>query len=254
MTVATEQTAPRGRSPLPALTAYALRTCLPPKRRVAMLVPCVAAVVFGLLVRTADGVPVEDFARVASLALFGLVLPVTTLIVGDAVLGAEIRRGSFTFTWMTPVPSWQIVIARWVAGTAVAGLGLAVSFALAAVAAGASRTAGPAALAAVFGAAAYIAIFMAIGSIAQRAAVWSLAYVFLVERLLGAALSGIAQLSPTWEARGAFVGLADVQESLHRAGIPHGVSALVRLTLITAVALAITIRRLPRLKMAGSSD
>lgn len=247
-------TRPGGGSPFPALVGYALRTCLPPKRRIAMLVPCVAAVVFGLLVRVADGTPTEDFARVASLALFGLVLPVTTLIVGDAVLGAEVRRGSFTFTWMSPVPGWQIVVARWLAGTAIAGIGLAVSFALSAEAAGAGRSAGPVAVAALFGAAAYIAIFMAIGVIAQRAAVWSLAFVFLVERLLGAALSGIAQLSPTWEARAAFVGLADVQASLHRDGIPHGNAALVRLTLITAVAMAVTVRRITRLKMAGSSD
>ena len=43
----------------------------------------------------------------------------------------------------------------------------------------------------------------------ERTAVWSLAFVFLVERLLGAALTGIAQLSPTWESRAIFVGLLD---------------------------------------------
>jgi hypothetical protein len=109
-------------------------------------------------------------------------------------------------------------------------------------------------IAAVFGAFAYIAVFMAIGCIAQRAAVWSLAFVFLVERLLGSALSGIAQLSPSWEARAAFVELADAQRILYREGIPHGSAALVRLVLITLVALAVAVRRLPRLRMAGSSD
>ena len=44
-------------------------------------------------------------------------------------------------------------------------------------------------------------VFIAIGCITRRTAVWSLAFVFLVERLLGAALTGIAQLSPTWESR-----------------------------------------------------
>ena len=241
-------------SALPALIAYAVRTCLPPRRRIGMLIPCVAAVVFGLLVRGVDSGESHDFGRVAALALFGLVLPVTTLIVGDAVLGAEIRRGSFTFTWMTPVPTWQIVAARWIAGTAIAGLGLAVSFALSAVAAGVPSSAGPAAVAAFFGAAAYVAVFMAIGSIAKRAAVWSLAFVFLVERLLGAALSGIAQLSPSWEARGAYVGLAHAPQMLHRVGIPHGGSALVRLLMITLVGLVVTVYRLPRLQMASSTD
>jgi ABC-2 type transport system permease protein len=220
----------------------------------ALLLPCAAAVLFGLLARGLEGDPTRDFARVAALALFGLVLPVTSLVVGDAVLGAEVRRGSFTFTWMSPVPAWQIVVARWAGGTLVAGGSLALSFAVAALVAGAPDAAGPAALAAAVGAAAYVALFLAIGCVAQRAAVWSLAFVFLVERLLGAALSGIAQLSPSWEARAAFVGLADVQPSLERGGIPHGTGALVRLALIAAVMLVVATRRLPHLKMAGASD
>ena len=64
-----------------------------------------------------------------------------------------------------------------------------------AVVAGVPGAAVPAGIGAAAGAGAYIAIFIAIGCIARRAAVWSLAFVFLVERLLGAALNGIAQLS-----------------------------------------------------------
>ena len=56
---------------------------------------------------------------------------------------------------------------------------------------------------------AYVAVFIAIGCLTRRTAVWSLAFVFLVERLLGAALTGIAQLSPTWESRAIFVGFLD---------------------------------------------
>ena len=245
---------PAGLAAMCALFLYSLRTSLPPKRRVALLLPCLAAVLFGLIARGLDGEAARDFASVAALALFGLVLPVTTLVVGDAVLGAEVRRGAFTFTWMSPVPTWQIVVARWAAGTVVAGGCLALSFAIAALIAGTPDSAGPAALAVAFGAAAYVALFMAIGCIAQRAAVWSLAFVFLVERLLGSALSGIAQLSPTWEARAAFVGMADVQRSLERSGIPHGTGALIRLAMLTVLALAIAIHRLPRLRMAGSTD
>lgn len=239
--------------PLIALTTYTLRTSLPGKRRLGLLLPLVAAVLFGLIVRGLDGDPVEEFSYVASLALFGLILPVTTLVVGDAVLGAEIRRGSFTFTWMSPVPTWQIVLARWVAGTVVAAGCASVAFALAAVVAGASSSAGAIALSTAFGAAAYVAVFMAIGCIAQRAAVWSLAFVFLVERLLGAALSGIAQLSPSWEARAAFIDFTDGPAELVREGIPHGSGALVRLVLVTVVALVVASLRLPRLKGGGGS-
>jgi hypothetical protein len=237
-----------------ALVGYSLVACLPPRRRVALLVPCAGAILFGVIARGFAGEASHDFGRVAALGLFGLVLPVTTLVVGDAVLGAEVRRGSFTFTWMSPVPAWQIVVARWAGATAVAAGALALSFSIAALVAGTPDSVGPVALAAAFGSAAYVAVFMAIGAIAQRAAVWSLAFVFLVERLLGSALAGIAQLSPAWEARGAFVGLADVSDVLHRGGMPEGVSALVRLVLITLVGLAVASARLPRLRMAGSTD
>ncbi len=250
----TPVTAARVRPPIVAIIDYTLRTCFNGKRWIGVLLPCAAAVLFGLLVRALDGTPAHEFAQVASTALFALVLPVTCLVVGDAVLGAEIRTGSFAFTWLSPVSTWQIAVGRWFGGTIVAASCLGASFALAAVVAGAAGSAGGAAVAAAFGAMAYVAVFIAIGCIARRAAVWSLAFVFLVERLLGAALSGIAQLSPSWEARAAFVDLVSGPSDLVRAGIPQGPAALVRLVLITTVALALASIRLKHLKLSGSTD
>jgi ABC-type transport system involved in multi-copper enzyme maturation permease subunit len=174
--------------------------------------------------------------------------------VGDAVLGSEVRSGSFTFTWMSPVPTWQIVLGRWTGGTIVAAGALGIAFAAAAVVAGVAESAVPVAIGAAFGAGAYVAVFLAIGCIARRAAVWSLAFVFLVERLLGAALAGVAQLSPSWEARAAFTGLADGPSSLVREGIPDGWAAVVRLVLIAIVALVLASIRLRSIRLSGSSD
>ena len=85
-----------------------------------------------------------------------------------------------------------------------------------------------------------MAVFIAIGCLTRRTAVWSLAFVFLVERLLGAALTGIAQLSPTWESRAIFVGLLDdPPRRLVREGIPAGSAAVFRLLLVSLVALGI---------------
>jgi hypothetical protein len=86
--------------------------------------------------------------------------------------------------------------------------------------------------------------------------VWSLAFVFLVERLLGTALTGIAQLSPTWEGRAVFVGLVDfdVPNRLIREGIPQGAGAIVRLAIVAAVALAIATWRMRHLRLAGATD
>jgi hypothetical protein len=209
----------------------------------------------GLLALTIDEPSGEAFARVAADGIFALVVPIAALVIGDAVLGAEVRSGVFHFTWLTPVPLWQIVLGRWIAGCVVALVTIVPACALAAVLANDPDSAGAAAIAAFMGAVAYIAIFVAIGCIARRAAVWSLAFVFLVERLLGAALTGIAQWSPTWESRAVFLAFADdVPSNLVRHGIPTGGGAIVRLTVIAAIGLGIAWWRLAHIRLAGASD
>ncbi|HEY7627398.1 MAG TPA: hypothetical protein VH761_10035, partial [Ilumatobacteraceae bacterium] len=85
--------------------------------------------------------------------------------------------------------------------------------------------------------------------------VWSLAIVFLIERLLGAALTGIAQISPTWESRAVFVGLIDdPPRRLVRSGIPEGGAAIVRLAIIAVVALAVANWRMRRMRLSGAAD
>lgn len=250
-------TAPTVGRPRPALVAivgYTLRSCLPRRRWIGALVPALTSLLFGLISGSLDEPATIAFAAVASTALFGLVMPVTCLVIGDAVLGAEVRSGSFAFTWMSPVPVWKIAVGRWLGGTIAAGTSLGIAFAVAATVAGAGESAGAVAIAAVFGAQAYVAVFIAIGCVTQRAAVWSLAFVFLVERLLGEALAGIAQLSPSWEARAAFLGLSNAREDYIREGIPHGSGALVRLAVISAVALTVATTRIRHLRMTGSAD
>jgi ABC-type transport system involved in multi-copper enzyme maturation permease subunit len=247
-------TSSRPRPPLVAILRYTLRACLAGRRATGILVACVATLLFGLLASTMGGTDERAFAAVSNLGLFGLVLPVTCLVIGDAVLGAEVRSGSFAFTWLSPVPTWQIAVGRWFGGTVVAATGLGVSFALAAVIASTPESAGPVAAGAATGAAAYIAIFLAIGCVARRAAAWSLAFVFLFERLMGAALAGIAQLSPTWLSQAVFLGLAGGPEEYQREGIPQGGAAIVRLAILTVIALVISSRRLHTLRLSGSSD
>jgi hypothetical protein len=239
---------------LRAIVVYTLRSAVPARRWIGALVPAATSILFGLLATTLDDSPDSAFVEVASNALFLVVLPITCLVIGDAVVGAEVRSGTFAFTWMSPVPTWQIALGRWLGGTLVAGATIAIAFAAAAVVAGAPELAGPAALSGVFGTGAYVAVFIAIGCITRRAAVWSLAFVVMVEQLMGNALTGIAQLCPGWMGRAALVGLTDVRDDLERSGMPHGSGALVRLLVIALVALALANARLRRLRLQGSAD
>ena len=247
----------RPRSRFVAVFIYTLQSCIPPKRWIAVLMACGGALLFGLLAHAVDNFPTTEraFANVAAEGIFSLVMPIAALVIGDAVMGAEVRAGTFHFTWLSPTPIWQIVLGRWLGGSLVALVTIAPATALAAVVAGAPSAAAPAYIAAAVGSVSYVALFIAIGCITRRTAVWSLAIVFLVERLLGAVLTGIAQLSPTWESRAIFVGfLDDPPTRLIRAGIPHGGDAVVRLLIVTAVALVVANWRMGHMRLSGAAD
>ena len=241
------------RSPLAAIVRYTIRACVPAQRGL-LLLPVAGALLFGLLSQLSDEAAVTGFARVGGTALHTLVLPITCLIIGDALLGAEVRSGVFAFTWLSPVRYATIVGGRWLGGCLSAAAVLVPAAAASAVVAGAPSSAGPAAVAALAGAGAYLALFVAVGASFKRPVVWSLILVILVERLLGAALSGIAQLSPGWLAQAALVGLTGAEDDLRREGIPHGWAAVGRLVLVAVVGLAIAARRLRSLKPASSAD
>ena len=245
----------RPRSRFVAILGYTLRSCLPPRRWAAILLPCAGAILFGLLAHAVNDTADRAFANVAAEAIFGLVMPIAALVIGDSVLGAEVRAGTFHFTWLSPAPTWQIVLGRWIGGSFVGVVTIGPACALAAIVAGSSSSAVPALVAGVVGSTSYVALFIAIGCLTRRTAVWSLALVFLVERLLGAALTGIAQLSPTWESRAIFVGyLDDAPLRLIRSGIPQGGGAIVRLAIVTVVALAVANWRMAHLRLSGASD
>ena len=250
-----QKTRGRRRSPFMAILGYTLRSCFPRKRWLALLVPCAGALLFGLLSYAVTDSAQRAFARVAADGIYGLIVPIAALVIGDSVLGAEVRSGTFHFTWLSPTPAWQIVIGRWLGGSFVALVTIAPAAALAALIAGSPESTGAAFLAAAVGGAAYVGVFIAIASLTRRTAVWSLAFVFLVERLLGQALTGIAQLSPTWESRAIFLGnLKDVPSTIARGGIPQGGAAILRLTIVTIVVLAIAIWRIGHMRWAGASD
>ena len=236
-----------------AIVGYTVRACAA-GRRLVLLLPLVGALLFGLLSRLSDEAATDAFARVTGTALHTLVLPITCLVIGDAVLGAEVRSGTFTFTWLSPVRWSTIVLGRWLGGTLVAAGLLAPAVALAALAAGAPGSVGAAVVAAVTGSAAYLAVFVAVGATFQRPVVWSLGLVILVERLLGAALTAVAQVSPGWLAQAVLVGLTGADADLRRAGVPSGWGAVGRLALVATVALVVGTRRLRRLRPASASD
>jgi len=159
-------------SPFVAVVGYTLRACLPAKRWWGVLLPCLGAVLFGWLATVADTSAQRAFAFVAEQGLFGLVLPLTCLVIGDAILGADVRAGTFGFTWLSPVRFPTIVIGRWLGGWLVALVTLVPALVIATLVAGVPEGVGPMVIAAASGSAAYIGLFVMLGVMARRSAVW----------------------------------------------------------------------------------
>ena len=151
MTQPVQVTTRRQRSRFAAILVYTLQSCIPPRRWVALLLPCAGALLFGLLAHAVNGSAEHAFANVAAEGIFALVMPIAALVIGDSVLGAEVRAGTFHFTWLSPAATWQIVLGRWLGGSLVAVVTIAPASALAAVIAGAPTSAGPAFVAAAVG-------------------------------------------------------------------------------------------------------
>ena len=120
------------------------------------------------------------------------------------------------------MPFSTIVLARWSAGWFVAAAALTPALSLSAAIAGVPDAVGPMALSSIAGTAAYLALFVFIGAAVRRAAWWSLGIVLLGERLLGAVLTGIAQLSPQWLATMVYAGSFPIEAGLEREGMPTG--------------------------------
>jgi hypothetical protein len=242
-------------SPFAAVVGYTLLACLPARRWFGVLLPCLGALLFGWLAQFVEHDATEGFAEVSAHGLFGLIVPLTCLIIGDAVLGADVRAGTFQLTWLSPVHFAVIATGRWLGGWLVALATLVPALALAAVIAGVPEAVGPMVVAGAMGAAAYIALFLMLGVVTRRSVLWVLSVVLLVERLLGTQLSGIAQLSPLWQAQQTFAGLWD--EGGHhivREGMPEGWSAVARLVLVGAVCLLVATWRLAHMQPFAGDD
>jgi ABC-type transport system involved in multi-copper enzyme maturation permease subunit len=181
-------------------------------------------------------------------------VPLGTLVVGDAVLGSEIRDGTFQLTWLAPVRLPTIVLGRWVAGSALAAVVVGLPLALSAPLAGSAVNTGPVVVAGVAATTTYVAVFMLIGASVRRGTLWSLTLVYLLEQLLGAVLSGVAQYSPQWLGRSILGDLGTGTEDLLREGVPTGGAAFLRLALVTVVALALTTWRLRHFSPTGGRD
>ncbi len=181
---------------------------------------------------------------------FTVVLPLTALIIGTSVLGAEIDDGTLVQVLATPVRRLSVVLSKFIAAAA-----LTVAFgAVPLYLAGAIAT-GPAsglALGLLAGAAAaavvYNALFVLLSVVTSRAIVFGLLYLLVWEGLLGSLVAGVRLLSVDQYALG-------IANSLARTGRLHAhltlPTAIGMSVAVTCIALALAARRLASFSLKG---
>ncbi len=126
---------------------------------------------------------------------FGVVLPLISLIVGTAVIGAEIDDGTVTHILAKPIPRWQIVVTKLIVASAVSAASAAVPMFVVGVMVSGVRLGWALALGSAVGAIAYSAIFLALSIVSRRPVLIGLLYVLIWEGLLGNLLKGTRVLS-----------------------------------------------------------
>jgi ABC-2 type transport system permease protein len=184
---------------------------------------------------------------------FSVVLPLTSLIVGTSVLGAEIDDGSIVHLLATPVPRSQVVLSKFVVAVALTiVLGAVPEYLAAAIAKGPASGLAIGLLAGALTAAViYNALFVMLSVVTTRAIAFGLLYLIVWEGLLANLVPGVGLLSVS-------------QYSLSVANsIAHYPALHAHLTLGTAAALAVIVtvaalvtgtRRLSRFSITGDAS
>lgn len=244
-----------------ALLRFYWRSLLGRRRTILLGLFCLIPIVVAGLVRL-GGAPGETEATIVSISTFlivAVVLPIVALVFGTTVLGAAIDDRSIVYLLATPVERARLAVLA-----AAAAVGLTIAFVVPAGAAAIVLLGGDAGLlwpvpvlggGWLVGAVCYGSLFVALGTITRRALVIGLLYVSIWEGSLSSLFPGAGVVSVRRYIEAATAGLAELF------GVPPGVvppaelaapDALLLVLVVTALAVAVAIRRLARLELAGT--
>jgi ABC-2 type transport system permease protein len=237
--------------PARTVASLTLRATMGRRRALVFMIPPLILVLVTALLKAAN----PERADWPSLILgsFGLavVLPLTALIIGTSVLGAEIDDGSVVHLLATPVPRSTVILSKFAVATGLTVLFAAVPELLAGlIATGPSRLAAGLFLGAVVGSVIYNAVFVMISVLTTRAIAVGLLYLLVWESLLSNVVSGVRVLSVSQYSLGIANSVArDANLNAHL-GVA---TAAIMGALVTVAALVLAIRRLSAFSLKGDA-
>jgi ABC-2 type transport system permease protein len=234
------------------VASITLRATMGRRRALVFAIPPVILVLVSALLKAAN----PERADWPSLILggFGLavVLPLTALIIGTSVLGAEIDDGSVVHLLATPVPRSQVVLSKFLVAAALTIVfGAIPEYLGAAIAAGpGSRLAIGLLAGAVAAAVIYNAIFVMLSAVTSRAIAIGLIYLLVWEGLLANLVPGVGLLSAGQYS------LSIANSIANNKGLNAHLSittAVVMALIVTVAALVICVRKLSVFSIRGDA-
>jgi len=235
----------------PVVLRITLRATLGRKRAlVFMLVPLVLILITVALKVVANS-PVWP-AEFLGVFGFSVVLPLTALIIGTSVLGAEIDDGSIVHLLATPVNRLSVVISKFIAAMLLTIMfGAIPEFLAAAIAKGfGDKLTIGLLVGALIASVAYNALFVMLSVLTTRAIAVGLAYLLVWEGLLGNLIGGVRVLSIGQYS-------VSVAESIAKTSALNAhltfQTAIIMAVAVTVVTLAIAARRLSAFALKGDA-
>jgi ABC-2 type transport system permease protein len=181
----------------PTIAGITLRALLGRKRAFMLAGPAVLLLLITVLLKTAHGTSTSWPGEVLGRVGFSALLPLTALIVGTSVLGAEIDDSSILHLLATPVPRSSIIVTKAVIAASVTVVFAALpEFVAGVIASGQAGTfAIGLGLGALVGSVVYTAVFLLISTLTRHPVAFALAYVAVWEGLVTNLVSGAKYLS-----------------------------------------------------------
>ncbi len=208
------------------------------KRALLFALPPLILIVVTLLVKLSHPAGSSWTGQVLGIFGFSVVLPLTALIIGTSVLGAEVDDGSIVQLLATPVPRSVVIGSKYVVATVLTMIFVAIPELLAG-------------LIATGGVVMYNAIFVMLSVVTTRAIAFGLLYVLIWEGLLANFVSGAKLLSVGQYSLGIANAIAHQPTNLN-AGLSAG-TAIGMGAVVTAAALVVAARGLASFSLKGDA-
>ncbi|MBV9795688.1 MAG: ABC transporter permease subunit [Actinobacteria bacterium] len=234
----------------PTIASITLRAALGRRRALLYAIPPLILIGVSAILRLTSPADPAWPARILGTFGFSVVLPLTALIIGTSVLGAEVDDGSVVHLLATPVPRRVIVATKFAVATAVTIVFAAVPELLAGLVAGQGRLALGLLAGALVAAVIYNALFVCLSTATSRALVAGLAYVVIWEGVLANLVGGARILSISHY--GLAVATAVAPGQALKAGVGLTAAGVLG-AVVTAGTLAAAVRRLGSFTLRGDT-